>query len=253
MLIAKISRSKLFNKVSVWISIPQALIGLAAIFLAIAFVTFDRVVIRESCGVPLAEREFESSAALKICSFFGYAEAQAWLGMMHWGGVDPHYDPLRMPASVAGSSAGTRDKLKNGWRLLSSAAAKGNPNAQNEIGNAYLQGEYGLSKDYAAARSFLEKSEAGGDEIAGYSLARIYAGGYGVEKDADRALMYLRASARRNYHPSICTLHRRYEIRYLTETDGVRIYAREPTFELTSGAACSQNQVMAELVELLPN
>lgn len=59
-----------------------------------------------------------------------------------------------------------------------------------ERANDYFYGQHGLAQDYAKARFYYEEAAEEGSTDALLSLAIIYENGYGVEKNAEKALEY---------------------------------------------------------------
>src|SRR4029077_11408718 len=62
------------------------------------------------------------------------------------------------------------------------AAAAGDADAQNNLGEMYLNGA-GVDKDYAQALSWFQKSAAAGNATAENTLGWMYLNGAGVDKD----------------------------------------------------------------------
>lgn len=65
---------------------------------------------------------------------------------------------------------------------------EGDPKIQNLLGKAYLNGDFGLDKNYNKARALFEKSAS--QEYPGglMNLAECYEKGLGVEKDIQKAI-----------------------------------------------------------------
>lgn len=160
----------------------------------------------------IAYEEWTILPELERCAIEGDADAEAVLGMIHLGASDPVDCPDGQCPLEALEYAGFKKAMSvealrmEGFRLLRSAAAKGNRDALNELGNASLHGEYGATVNHAEAREWLLKATAAGDEIAPFNLAQIYFGGMGVERSAKTGTQYLRLSERRGYRPARCTL-----------------------------------------------
>ena len=163
-------------------------------------------------AVALDDIDFISNAELESCALMGDADAEALLGMMYWGATaDAVCDEADCkggaPEKYGLDSLLTVSFMRaEGLRLLESAASKNHAVAQNELGNALLNSEYGRPHDPIAARGWFEKSTTGGDFIAPYNLARIYIGAYGVERSLSAGEYYLRLSAARGYAPAQCSL-----------------------------------------------
>jgi TPR repeat protein len=77
--------------------------------------------------------------------------------------------------------------LPRAEKLLRQAAALGDAEAMDRLGDMYRDGEGGLSVDLAEARGWYEKEGAAGGAWGYYSLAEFYREGHGVEKDAEKA------------------------------------------------------------------
>jgi TPR repeat protein len=155
----------------------------------------------QRCGIALAVNEWRTNPALVACASRGELRAQAYLGMLYvtapsWG---DDLEALLGPAPAGGYQAAGR-------RLLQVAAARGSPEAQNEIGLAYLEGDFGISADDHQALRWFRLADRGGDRVATYNLARMYYAGRGVARSAGAAKAALWKSARRGYVPAFCTL-----------------------------------------------
>ena len=70
---------------------------------------------------------------------------------------------------------------------LEKAAAKGNADAQNNLGHMYSEG-LGVTQDYAKALEWYEKSAANGSAEAQHNIAYMYEKGLGVTQDYAKAL-----------------------------------------------------------------
>lgn len=79
-------------------------------------------------------------------------------------------------------------------KKLKVRAAKGDAEAQLEIGYRYILGE-GVPQDYETARSWFEKAAAQGDAKAQYNLGQMYANGWGVPKDETKARQWWEKAA----------------------------------------------------------
>lgn len=65
---------------------------------------------------------------------------------------------------------------------------EGDPRMQNLLGKAYLEGKYGLDKNYNQARALFEKSADQGYSGGLKNLAECYEDGLGVHKDINKAI-----------------------------------------------------------------
>jgi TPR repeat protein len=158
----------------------------------------------DNCGLALAETEGRASGQLIACAERGDPLAQAWLGMIYWGASDS--EPSDWPTyNLPGKWA--RERLQTeGGRLIAMASVAGVAIAQNELGRAYMRGEFGLTADYQLGVRWLRAASDQQDEFAQYNLAEAYLVGRGVERSASEAERLLRLSATRNYRPARCSL-----------------------------------------------
>jgi TPR repeat protein len=160
----------------------------------------------DACGVARSRVDGRSNSALESCAARGVAGAQAQLAMMYWGALiatppSPGLYGLDERLTVAQLQA-------EGHRLMESAAGLGDATAQNELGFAYYNGDYGLPADMRAAAMWLRAGADNGDEIAPFNLARLYFSGRGVRQSYSEGEDWLRLSASRGYVPAICSLAR---------------------------------------------
>lgn len=196
-----------------------------------------------ACGIDQAMALRQSNAELERCAANGDSAAQAQLGMLYWGASIARDCTGRTcvtgdPESFGLDKALTIEELQlEGRRLLEAAAAGGIAEAQNELGLAYLQGDFGISSDPAMARTYLTAASENGDAYAAYNLARIYFAGYGVPVSLERAETYLRLAASRGYQDAQCSL-----ARWLQRLPGSE--ARDQRSILNS---CSPAQFMREM------
>jgi hypothetical protein len=112
------------------------------------------------------------------------------------GDVDAQFKYGVLLASEAGGAPGAH------FEYLLKAAESGHAGAENEIGNAYLRGLWGVRKDARAAIFWLERSASKGDEVAQGSLAMLFRDGDFVERSDARAAELFLASARKGYAAS---------------------------------------------------
>lgn len=80
-------------------------------------------------------------------------------------------------------------------------AESGDPDAQYNLGNAYLRGTE-VARDYGAAASWFEKAADQDHAKALYKLGFMYLEGKGVKRDYGKAYRYLRKSAQQEYSPA---------------------------------------------------
>ncbi len=157
----------------------------------------------DPCGIFDAEESFEANPRLLVCAERGMPDAVGLLAMIYWSasvssrGAEGFGLPHDM--DVAQLQA-------EGRRLMEAAASAGSAAAQNELGIAALDGEYGLDVDFALARHWLEQASEGGDHLAPFNLARLYNLGLGVEQSNAETQRYLRLSVARGHRPAMCSL-----------------------------------------------
>lgn len=199
-------------------------------------------------AVKAADDEWLSSDALAQCAVQGDRDAEALLGMIYWGASASEVcdragciegDPAGVNLDPALSQAELR---REGLRLLESAAGKGQFQAQNELGLAYLEGNYGIMPDLAKARTWLEKSSEGGDTISPFNLARLYFGGLGTERSVEKGEHYLRMSALRGYKPARCALTKYLEDK--GDPNGTLL-----RWTVMAGVRCWEDEFIPELFE----
>jgi hypothetical protein len=80
-------------------------------------------------------------------------------------------------------------------------AAKGDAEAQYNLGYMYEKGK-GVPADKARAAEFYRKAAEQGVDKAEYKLGVLYASGAGVKKDSKEAITWLRKSADKGYTPA---------------------------------------------------
>ncbi|CAI3954460.1 unnamed protein product [Commensalibacter communis] len=102
-----------------------------------------------------------------------------------------------------------------GWvdKLL---AARDDRTAEN-LGDAYMKGDEGLSKNYTKAKDMYEKAIEFGSIEAIYKLADCYKEGLGVNKDISKVISLYEEAGRKGYVNGYATL----EIMYEFGSDGV--------------------------------
>jgi TPR repeat protein len=187
----------------------------------------------DACGVLRSQRDNDTNPELEACAARGDPEAQAWLGIWYLG------------AESGDTELSDAEREAEGLRLIQQAAQGGNGAAQNELGLAYLNGEFGLSADPTEALRWFGAADAAGDMIAPYNLARVYFSGRGVRQSFMRGEAYLRASAERGYKPARCSLALLVERRRGggAEASALRALAALSDFDLP----CAEHDIMAEL------
>lgn len=81
------------------------------------------------------------------------------------------------------------------------AANKGNINSMNSIGLMYLKG-MGLEQNYQSAAAWFEKAAMLGQEASQRHLGNLYAIGHGVKQDYVRAYAWLSLAIEQNFTPA---------------------------------------------------
>ena len=88
------------------------------------------------------------------------------------------------------TAANKRGDYATALKTFQSLAAKGNAEAQTNLGMLYANGQ-GVPRDYTKAREWFEKAAAQGDPMAQNNLAELYYAGLGVPQDNVRAYMWV--------------------------------------------------------------
>ena len=97
---------------------------------------------------------------------------------------------LLMLGAVSGAFAQTSEGLE-----LIRKANNGDSHAQNDLGWAYQNGDYGLTRDYQQAVYWYTKAANQGYDTAQDNLGWMYGHGLGVSQDYQMALYWYRKSA----------------------------------------------------------
>ena len=197
----------------------MAVLGIAA-FAAFVWSTSIR------CGFGKAINKDELTPALEACAAKGNTRALFWQAILK--------------IIEADTTAGENRAMG----LMIKAAEAGSSEAMNEVGLAYLTGDFGLEQDYEKAREWLERATEEGDKLAPVNLARVYAGGYGVEQDLEKALAYVKLSASRGYRNSRCVLY----VLELVDNDVGPV-----TYYMLGYNRCNVRMVPDELFALAPD
>ncbi|WP_175755417.1 tetratricopeptide repeat protein [Burkholderia cepacia] len=90
--------------------------------------------------------------------------------------------------------AGQND-LAGAFVYFLKAAQAGNALAQAKVAGYYYYGSGGVTKDYAAAASWMRKSAEQGNDRAQFSLSTMYKEGVGVPKDKAKQIEWLEKAA----------------------------------------------------------
>jgi hypothetical protein len=111
----------------------------------------------------------------------------------------PTYDD----AATAGPSPGDQ--------AIQDGANNGDAADESYVGNWYLTGQEGYTKDPVQAAVWLQKAAAQGDAGAETLLAGMYVQGTGVTKDVTQGIDWLQKAAAQNYPPACFDMGRAYE------------------------------------------
>ena len=87
--------------------------------------------------------------------------------------------------------AGISCNTKSGIRWLTASAAKGNSDAQDDLGTLYYEGSVGVSQNYTSSLRWLRASAVQGNSKAQELLSSMYRYGLGVQKSNVHAYMWL--------------------------------------------------------------
>lgn len=110
------------------------------------------------------------------------------------------------------------------FRQWTEQAQGGDPDAQYNLGNAYLRGTE-VARDYDAAASWFEKAAEQDHVKALYKLGYMYLEGKGVQRDYGKAYKYLRRSAQHEYSPAQFYLGELYaDGKGVTQDSGKALY-----------------------------
>lgn len=98
-------------------------------------------------------------------------------------------------ARLYASGEGVPQDLVKAVELLAKAAEKENAEACCRLGECYERGEWGFDVDVAKALELYRQSASEGDAGGLYNLGCCYLEGIGVEKDMDKARLWLKLAA----------------------------------------------------------
>ena len=90
--------------------------------------------------------------------------------------------------------------FSKGFLYLSKAADLGSIEAMCDLGDYYLDGEYGFVKDPAKALEWHIKASNGGDSYSAYRIAEIYEEGNGILQDYNRAIQWYKKADELGYN-----------------------------------------------------
>lgn len=94
-------------------------------------------------------------------------------------------------ARLYAAGQGVPQNIGKAVELLVKAAEKESAEARCRLGECYERGEWGLDSDVAKAFELYRQSASEGDAGGLYNLGRCYLEGIGVEKDMDKARLWL--------------------------------------------------------------
>ena len=81
--------------------------------------------------------------------------------------------------------------FKKGMENIILSTEGGHHYASLFLGSLYYQGEYGVKRDYSAARFWFKKAESDGSVLVDYWYAQMYYHGNGYKRNIDKALDHL--------------------------------------------------------------
>ncbi len=150
------------------IVISLVLIGLFSVSNAYAMTSMQA----KQLAMAAYKRDTVDLIALESAAKSGDSNAQFWLGA-YW--------------------IAKKDYAKaNQW--FEKAAAQGNADAENSLGNAYYHG-YGVFQDYAKANYWYEKAAAQGNVDAENNIGSAYAEGQGMPQNYVKAIHWYKKAA----------------------------------------------------------
>lgn len=109
------------------------------------------------------------------------------------------------PVTAAVAGEGSDAHLQDNQRMLLEQAESGNPQAQFELGNRYLNGE-GVEQDNFEALRWFTLAADRNNANAQYNIAVMYLNGLGVVKDQAQAVEWFIRAAENGDPPSQYTL-----------------------------------------------
>jgi TPR repeat protein len=105
------------------------------------------------------------------------------------------------------------------------SAAKGDPEAEFQLGRAYDRGD-GVPQDYAQALNWYKKAAEAGNAKAMNNLGVIYADGHGVKADRAEAINWFRQGAEKGAVRAQVNLAQHLEADPATKTSSVQWYRK---------------------------
>jgi TPR repeat protein len=139
-------------------------------------VTIFIIMVRESLNAASQKRYSSAMKLLEPTAELGWAEAQSWLGLMH-------YDGLGIPQDYSVA-----------MKWFFKAAAQGNAQAQYYLGVMYDKG-HGARQDYVRAVWWYRQAAQQGETSAQTSLGALYYNGWGVPQDYVQAHKWFNIAA----------------------------------------------------------
>lgn len=118
-----------------------------------------------------------------------------------------HPDAEYLLGEMYALGRGVRQNTEKAVELFTSAASHGCAAAQNRLGQLQMEGK----KDYASAMSWFRKAAGQGDALAYSAIGDLYANGYGVDRNEDKAMEYYRKAAAAGDAGACLRLGRLYE------------------------------------------
>ncbi len=120
-----------------------------------------------------------------------------------------------LPANAQAPKRGPADADLDTW------AAKGDADAQFELGLRYLTGE-GLKKDEKLGKEWMEKAAAQKHLRAQFVMGSLYEDGVGVKKDESKAVEWYRKSAENGFAPAQFATAMAYDLGRGIKQDAVK-------------------------------
>jgi TPR repeat protein len=154
-------------------------------------------------AIPLYDKALEQAPVVRAYSMRAHCYAQ--LGQ-HEKAIEDYTRSLELDpdsACCSGTRSGrARSYLKLGvldkaMTDLLEAATHDDAAATKQLAVIYLEGKYGVSKDYDAARHWCERSAKKGDSLSMYCMGGLYDQGLGGPKDLKLAAYWYQRAAER--------------------------------------------------------
>lgn len=136
---------------------------------------------------------------------------------------------------------GVKKDSEKALSLFTAAANQGYAAAQAKLGSLHVEGK----KDYASAMNWFQKAADQGYALAYSAIGDLYAKGYGVDKNADKAVEYYKKAADAGDAAACLRLGRMYE-----QGKGVKADREEAAEWYRKGADLGCTQCAAALKNL---